>query len=137
MRIFFDSSSLAKRYIDEKGSDQINPLFLQAESVLVSSICLPEIISAFARLRREKKLTLVQYNRCKRGAIEDFTTFQICQLSPEVIRTCIALLERADLRAMDALHIACAIEAKASLFVSSDERQLAAAKKFSLQVNPV
>ena len=137
MRIFFDSSSLAKRYIDEKGSDQINPLFLQAESVLVSSICLPEIISAFARLRREKKLNSAQYNRCKRSAIEDFTTFQICQLSLEVIRTCVTLLEHADLRAMDALHIACAIEAKASLFVSSDERQLAAAKKFKLIINPL
>ena len=137
MRVFFDSSSLAKRYIDEKGSDQIHPLFLQAESVLVSSICLPEIISAFARLRREKKISMTQYDKCKRSAVEDFATFQICQLSPEVIRTCIALLERADLRAMDALHVACAIEAKAALFVSSDERQLAAAKKFKLTIKPV
>ena len=138
MKVFFDSSALAKRYIeDEMKSDQIDRLVFEADSVVVSSICLPEIISAFARLRREKKLSTVQYNQCKRSAIEDFSAFQVCQLTPEVINRSITLLEHVELRAMDALHVACAIEAKASLFVSSDTRQNAAAKKFSLTINPV
>ena len=138
MKVFFDSSALAKRYIeDEKKSDQIDRLVFEAGSVVVSVICFPEILSAFARLRREKKLSAAQYNQCKRSVVEDFAAFQICQLSPEVIKTSITLLEHAELRAMDALHVACAIEVKASLFISSDERQLAAAKKFSLTVNPV
>ena len=137
MGFFFDSSSLAKRYIHEKGSEQVDRLFFEADSIVVSSICLPEIISALARLQREKKLTAAQYRQCKRSALEDFAAFQVCQLSPEVIKTSIHLLENVQLRAMDALHVACAIEAKASLFVSSDDRQVAAAKKFSLAVNPV
>ena len=137
MKSFFDSSSLAKRYIKEEGSELVDNLFLEADSIIVSSICLPEIISALARLRRERKLNAVQYNRCKKSAIEDFTVFQICPLTSEVIRTSIDLLERAELRAMDALHVACAIEVKASKFVSSDDRQLAAARKFGLTVDPV
>ena len=138
MKVFFDSSALAKRYIeDEMKSDQIDRLVFEADSIFVSIICFPEIISAFARLRREKKLNTAQYNQCKRSVIEDFTAFQICQLSPQVIKRSITLLEHAELRAMDALHVACAIETKASLFVSSDERQNVAAKKFSLTVNPV
>ena len=138
MKVFFDSSALAKRYIeDEMKSEQIDRLIFEAELVVVSIICFSETISAFARLRREKKLNTTQYNQCKRSAIEDFTAFQICQLSPEVIKKSITLLEHTELRAMDALHLACAIEAKASLFVSSDERQNAAAKRFSLKVNPV
>ena len=138
MKVFFDSSALAKRYIeDEMRSEQIDRLVFDADPVVVSVICFPEILSAFARLRRGKKLTIAQYNQCKRSTIEDFSAFQVCQLSPEVIKTSITLLEHVELRAMDALHVACAIEAKASLFVSSDKRQLAAAKKFSLAVNPV
>ena len=58
-------------------------------------------------------------------------------MSSEVINRSIVLLEHVELLAMEALHVACAIEVKASLFVSSDKRQLAAAKKFSLTVNPV
>ena len=138
MKVFFDSSALAKRYIeDEIKSEQIDRLVFDADSVVVSVICFPEIISALARLRREKKLNITQYKQCKRSALEDFSAFQVCQLSPEVIKTSITLLEHMELRAMDALHVACAIEAKAALFVSSDKRQLAAAKKFSLTVNPV
>lgn len=137
MKIFFDSSSLAKRYVKEGGSEEVDTLFLEAEFVVASSICLPEIISALARLRREKKLNALQYNQCKRSAIEDFSSFQICQLSPEVIKRSISLLERTELRAMDALHIACAIEAKVSLFVSSDERQNLAAQKFNLKIKSI
>ena len=137
MKFFFDSSSIAKRYIKEEGSEQVDQLFLKADSIVVSSICLPEVMSALVRWRREKRLNIVQYNQCKRSMIEDFSTFEVCQLSPEVIRRSIILLENAELRTLDALQLACAIETKESVFVSSDKKQLTAAKKFSLTVNPV
>ena len=137
MKFFFDSSSIAKRYIKEKGSDQVDQFFLEADSIVVSSICLPEIMSALARRLREKKLNAAQYRQCKRSAIEDFSAFEICQLSPEVIRRSIFLLENAELRTLDALQLACVIDTKGSVFVSSDKRQNAAAKKFSLTTNPV
>ena len=122
MKFFFDSSSIAKRYIKEEGSEQVDQLFLEADSIIVSSICLPEVMSALARRRREKKLNTVQYNQCKRSIIEDFSAFEVCQLSPEVIKRSIMLLENAELRTLDALQLACAIETKGSVFVSSDKR---------------
>lgn len=137
MKFFFDSSAIAKRYIKENGSELVDQLFLEADSIVVSSICLPEIMSALARRRREKKLSTAQYNQCKRSAIEDFSTFEVCQLSPDVIRRSIILLENAELRTLDALQLACAIETKESVFVSSDKRQNAAAEQFSLKINPV
>ena len=39
------------------------------------------------------------------------------------------LLEHNVLRAMDALHVACALEWQAELFVTADKRQLKAARK--------
>ena len=134
MRVFFDPSALVKRYIEEKGSDQVESFFLQADSIVVSGICMPEIISAFARRRRESILNTVQYNQCKKSLVEDFTVFQICQLSDAVIKASISILEHSEIRAMDALHVACAIESKVALFVSSDKRQILAAKKFNLMV---
>jgi len=137
LKLYFDSSALTKRYIREKGSDLVDSLFLEADSVVVNSICLPEIISALSRLRREKRLNVSQYNQCKRALIEDFASFEVCQLSPEVVRTSIHILELTDLRAMDALHVAAAVQTKVSRFVSSDARQIAAAKKFSLTIHSV
>lgn len=46
-----------------------------------------------------------------------------------MIATSIEVLESTPLRGMGALHIACAIEWGAELFVSSDKAQLSAAKK--------
>ena len=46
MKIFFDSSTLVKRYIQESGTAKINDLFVQTDQVFVSIIALPEVISA-------------------------------------------------------------------------------------------
>ena len=61
----------------------------------------------------------------------------IINLTPEVIAASTSLLEASPLRAMDALHIACALEWGAELFVSSDKRQVAAAKKTGLRTRRV
>lgn len=137
MKFYFDSSALLKRYIAETGSDLVDGLFLEADSVAVSSICLPEVISALSRLRREKKLNPHQYNLCKKAAVEDFVSFEVCELSPVVVRTTIHILEHSDLRAADAIHLASAINAKVSRFISSDAKQILTAKEFNLSVESV
>lgn len=137
MKFYFDSSALIKRYVDEKGSDFVEGLFMEADTIAASSLCLPEVVSALARLQREKKLDPQRYRNCKRFAIEDFLAFEVCPLSPEVLNTSIHILERSDLRAADAIHIASAIRSKADRFVSGDVRQVEAAKRFRLAVNSV
>ena len=57
----------------------------------------------------------------------------ILQLTPAVVSSSVKLLENNVLRAMDALHVACAMEWRADLFVTSDRRQLDAARKSGLQ----
>jgi len=57
----------------------------------------------------------------------------VISLVPEVISKCTLLLESNPIRAMDALHVASAMEWAADLFVSSDRRQLAAARKAGLR----
>ena len=137
MKFYFDSSALTKRYIREEGSDQIDNFFQETDSVVVNSICFPEIISALTRLRRENKLNGHQYQQCKRAAIEDFASFEVCQLSSEILRTSVTVLENTSVRAADAIHIASAIETKAALFISNDKKQMIAAKQFKLMVNSV
>ena len=137
MKLYFDSSALTKRYIFEKGSEEMDRFFLETDSVAVSSICLPEIISAFTRLLRENKISGRQYDQCKRKFIEDFTSFEVCQVSAEVLKRSITILEHTELRAADAVHVASAMEMKVDIFISGDKKQILAAKKFNLMVNSV
>ena len=111
--------------------------FEESDSVVVNGICFPEIISALSRLQRENKLNAHQYQQCKKAVIEDFSMFEVCQLSSGILRTCVTVLENTELRASDAIHVASAIETKVAVFVSSDKKQILAAKKFKLMVNSV
>lgn len=53
-------------------------------------------------------------------------------MTPAVISHAVKLLETNVLRAMDALHIACAIEWQTELFITADKRQYIAAQNTGL-----
>ena len=57
----------------------------------------------------------------------------ICQITSEILVSVVSLLESHPLRAMDALHAACALAVKPDIFVSADQRQLSAARKAGLK----
>ena len=54
-----------------------------------------------------------------------------------MIGSALHILETSPVRAMDALHVACALEWGADMFASSDDRQLKAAKKAGLQTRRI
>lgn len=134
MRAFLDTSAIAKRYVAEQGADKVAALCGQADSLVVSVICLPELISTLSRLVRENRLGDADYQALKQHALDDFADMDVCQLTPTVLGAVIPLLESNTLRAMDALHVACALAAGADMFASADHRQLAAAQKAGLMV---
>lgn len=137
MLTFFDSSAFAKRFVEETGSDEIEKICFESDSIALSSICFPEIISALNRRLREKNLVKKDYILIKEKMIEEFESLEIINVVPEVISKAITLLEKYNLRTLDALHIASAIIWKAELFVSADKRQILAAKKAGLKVKLV
>lgn len=134
MRVFLDTSAFAKRYVAEQGSDKVMALCQKADSLVVSVICLPELISTLSRLVREKKLAKADYRKLKGGAMADLADVDICQITPEVMVSAVSLLESHPLRAMDALHVACALAVEPEMFVSADYRQLSAARKAGLKI---
>lgn len=53
MKIFTDSSALAKRDVLEEGSDKIDHFLQNATQLGLCTILVPEIISGLTRRRRE------------------------------------------------------------------------------------
>ena len=134
MNIFLDSSALAKRYIQEPGSDRVEEILFGASSLGVSMICLSEVISALCRRHRERRLSQPQYLRAKKALFEDLEDSSIIGVTEPVMVRAVELLERWALRSSDSLQVASAAEWSADLFVSADERQCVAARGYGLQV---
>jgi predicted nucleic acid-binding protein len=137
VKTFFDSSAFAKRYIQEQGSHLVDDICQDADELSICVICIPEIISALNRRVREKKLSQKDYRIIKQALSNDVRDILVINLTEEVIATSISLLENYTLRAMDALHVACALEWGAELFVSSDKQQITAAGENSLNTKYV
>lgn len=93
MRVFFDTSAFVKRYVSEPGTDAVLDWCDQATEIGLSGIALPEIISAFCRLRREEQITDTQYRQLKSLLLADIEDAAICDLSPVVLGQAVASLE--------------------------------------------
>ena len=134
MNVFFDSSALAKRYVEEAESARVQDILSSASSLTISVLCISEIVSALCRRRRERKLSPRQYLAAKEALFADLEDISVVNLTDQVIVRAIAILETWPLRSSDSLHIASAAEWSAQLFVSADERQCAAARDYGLKV---
>lgn len=133
MRLVVDSSALAKRYIQEWGSNRLDDILVDASDLAVCIILVPELISGLNRRLREGAINDKEYRKAKTQVLEDVHDATLLQLTPGVIALSVNLLEDHALRAMDALHIACALEWKADLFVTSDKKQFEAAVRSGLR----
>ena len=137
MKVFLDSSALAKRYIAERGSVRVLELCRAADRVVLSQITPVEILSAAARLRRSGLLPPRTYRAVKQELAADLAEAELIEITTSIVMHAVRALERAPLRSLDAIQLACALAADCDLFVSSDTRQLTAARVLGLKVERV
>ncbi|MFO7667062.1 MAG: type II toxin-antitoxin system VapC family toxin [Desulfobacterales bacterium] len=134
MKLAVDSSSFAKRYVQEIGSEELEHFLKNASELAFSVVLVPEIISGLNRRLREHVLTPADYRAAKKQLLNDVSDATLLQITPSVVSRSVKLLENNVLRAMDSLHLACALEWRADLFITSDRRQYMAAKNSGLIV---
>lgn len=134
MRIFFDTSALTKRYVEEEGSEQVRALCAEADALGLSVLVVPELISTLCRLVREGRLSARDYRNLKSAVQADLSDADLCDLSQEAFEKTLHCLERHPLRTLDALHVGSALVYQPDLFVSADRRQAEAAGCEGLQV---
>ena len=94
MRLSVDSSSLAKRYVQEYGSEEIDGLLQHASELALCIILVPEIISALNRRQRERVLTVADYRQAKRRLLDDVRDATVLQITPAVISHSLIMLEK-------------------------------------------
>lgn len=134
MRVFFDTSALAKRYVEENRSEQVRVLCAEADALGISVLVVPELVSTLCRLMREGRLSDRHYRSLKSAMQADLSDADLCDLSQAVLEKTLSCLERHPLRALDALHLGSALVYQPDLFVSADRRQAEAAGREGLKV---
>jgi len=80
---YFDASALAKRYVHETGSQQMERLLLESRSV-TSRFTQVEVASALARRAREGAVTIRKRDRALEALEQDMAIFYIVELNSEV-----------------------------------------------------
>ena len=138
---FFDASAVVKGYINEPDSAAVRRLFAKG-SVVVSRLSEVEVVSAFNRLMRERRITSEQRDRASQLFLADFAKWQAVEVTAGITSVAVRLLRHHSLRASDAVQLASALVVQSALgrpllaFVAFDQRLADAARDEQLTVIP-
>jgi len=137
--IYFDTSALAKWYINETRSDDVEKYIQQNGPVAISDLTVVEMRCLLARRRREKSIT-------QQLEMEIFATFRedlrqrflICHPFPadlaEGTINLLTLLSDIPIRTLDALHLMIAKEIFTEELVTADRIMAEGAKALGIKV---
>jgi hypothetical protein len=117
---FLDASALVKRYVREPDTARVRRL-IRSGDVAVSRLSEVEVVSAFARLARERALTSQQRGRVTRAFVRDLAAWTVVEVTPEVAQRARELLLRHTLRAGDAIQLGAALVLQEGLDVALEE----------------
>lgn len=142
MILYLDTSSLIKLYLEEVGSGDVVAQVGEAHSTATSWIAYTEARSAFARKYREKGMSPAQYEGLLSTFEAEWLTHTAIEVSVQVLRSAGQLTEKHGLRALDAIHLASALDLwggpttppLAVIFSSADRRLQDAARAEGLEV---
>lgn len=112
MILFFDTSALVKRYIDEPGGKKVDELFNLASQIIVSPITKIETHSALKRLLEERNIVDADYLNLKREIDHDFEFFTILPFSQEIEANAVTLIEKYQLKTLDSIQLASCVSKK-------------------------
>jgi uncharacterized protein len=128
-----------KLLVSEPDSDTLNDAMAGALDVVISDLALTELASALGRRTRENTLSAAQARTIHREAERLASRCRRAEMTPAIHRRAERLLLAAratPLRALDALHLALAIDAHAATLVTFDVRLRASAAAHGMAVTP-
>jgi predicted nucleic acid-binding protein len=139
--VYWDASGLAKLYLPEVGSEALNAAVAGRQDLLLSDLALTELTSALCRRRREGTITADVPQRVWAEVMGHVQAglYEALELSQHSHRAAERRLLGAGgegLRALDALHLALALEAGAGTMICFDTRLRRAALGAGLALYP-
>jgi predicted nucleic acid-binding protein len=137
--VYFDTSALAKWYLKEARSEDVEKYLQKQGPVAISDLTLVEMRCLLARRRRERSITATM-------EMEVFAVFQedirqrhlVCHPLPSGLTAgavnLLALLSEVPVRTLDILHLTIAKEISADTLATADRVMAAGAMALGLSV---
>jgi predicted nucleic acid-binding protein len=142
LRLYLDTSALVKLYVEEDGSSLVRKWIGDTDTVATSIIAYVEARAAFARRRREKRISSAAHAGIVKDFEADWDRYVVLEATQPLIKQAGKLAETHALRGYDAIHLVSAKIFREKLsepvyFASSDARLVLAARKEGLEVMPL
>jgi len=131
--VYLDTSALAKLYVQETDSDELDSALVGRHDLLISELTLTELTSALARRIREGALEAAAGRRIYQQVFRDIRAgeYRLLDLTSathrEAERLLLTMGRHAPIRAADSLHLATAALAEARAVVTYDQQMHAVA----------
>ena len=139
--IYFDTSALVKKYIEELGSDQISESYSRAELIGTAMITPPEMAFALSRAMRRKVIDDDAAGEAWNMFEKDWDTYFVVDVNQALIGRASTLVWEQGLRGYDAVHLASMLGWQEALGVdialaTFDIELWEAAKRLNIHVIP-
>jgi hypothetical protein len=135
LRIFLDTSALAKRYVEEPGSEELEELLTSiATEIFISPLAFVEFASAMGRKLQNKEITKAKVGNAVKELEEDwYGVFVKIPLEDMLAEKAAAIALEYSLKGADAVHLASAQAANAEIFIASDNKLIRVAKNMGIK----
>ncbi len=122
MRAFIDTSSLFKKYVDEKGADTFDALLLPVTEIIIAPITLFEINSIIERRLREKILDTADAAWIEKEFMLDLNFYGVVEFNENLNSECIRVIRKYQMKVLDGIQLSSAIVVKPDVFIVSDKQ---------------
>ena len=136
--IYLDTSALAKWYLNEECSEQVEAFIREHAPLAISTLTKTEMRCLLARRRREGNLDTLLENRIYAAFLNDIqrghlVKYQVVDTSLDMAANLIASLPQVPLRTLDALHLSIALDLGADTVATADRIMALASRALELQ----
>lgn len=121
MTAFIDTSSLFKKYLDEKGADTFDALLQPVSEIIIAPITLLEINSIIERRLREKTLSTHDADWIEKEFMLDLNFYGVVEFNEALNSECIRVIRKYQMKVPDGIQLSSAIVAKPDVFIVSDK----------------
>lgn len=137
--LYVDTSALAKRYLNEARSDEVEEFLQRSAPMSISSLTLVEMRALLARRRREGSVDSALEGRLWAALEEDIAegylpAHPLTDEHASAACRLLSLLPQVPLRTLDALHLAIARAVGARGIATADRVMAAGAEELGFQV---
>ena len=142
MILYLDTSALVKLYVEEPLSQELTVAVADAEAVATSLVAYVESRAAFARARREARLSAQIYRRIEEAFATDWPRYISIEVTDLLVKDAGDLAVTRSLRGYDALHLASAVSLRQQVntsvtFLAFGRALSLAAKREALTLHPL